>query len=232
MTHFLGAVVVPNIYKNELEDYLEIALDKFDENKEVPSYVFQTKQEIIERARRINAEFIEVYEECQNKPDLIGTKYSASSVKYAEEQALLRSNWTDEDFHKFSTSGESLDAEGNLLSTYNQDSKWDWYAVGGRWESLMADRQGESVGLLLTKVDLAIQHLSRDSSSTYHEELWIPHHLVSHDGTDFVWNSSREMGWWGTYSETSSLLEWFETMKKTLMGLTEDASVYYIDFHI
>ena len=25
------------------------------------------------------------------------------------------------------------DDEGNIYSTYNPDSKWDWYSIGGRW---------------------------------------------------------------------------------------------------
>lgn len=31
---------------------------------------------------------------------------------------------------------------GNLLSTYNPNSKWDWYSIGGRWRNV-----------LLTKID-------------------------------------------------------------------------------
>lgn len=27
----------------------------------------------------------------------------------------------------------TYDADGNLLSTYNPDSKWDWWSLGGRW---------------------------------------------------------------------------------------------------
>ena len=29
--------------------------------------------------------------------------------------------------------GKALDDDWNSISTYNQESKWDWYEVGGRW---------------------------------------------------------------------------------------------------
>ncbi|GAI55280.1 unnamed protein product, partial [marine sediment metagenome] len=36
--------------------------------------------------------------------------------------------------------GEELDDKGNLLSTFNRDSFWDWYQVGGRWDGAITDK--------------------------------------------------------------------------------------------
>lgn len=34
----------------------------------------------------------------------------------------------------FANAGEGMtDEEGNIYSTYNPKSKWDWYSEGGRW---------------------------------------------------------------------------------------------------
>lgn len=30
---------------------------------------------------------------------------------------------------------------GNHLTTYNPDSKWDWYSIGGRWRNLLLTRK-------------------------------------------------------------------------------------------
>lgn len=34
---------------------------------------------------------------------------------------------------------------GDLLSTYNPNSKWDWYSVGGRWNKYIKTLDGEQV---------------------------------------------------------------------------------------
>ena len=34
------------------------------------------------------------------------------------------------------------DKKGNLYSTYNPDSKWDWYCVGGRWSDMLKLKSG------------------------------------------------------------------------------------------
>ena len=40
--------------------------------------------------------------------------------------------------------GEELDDKGNLLSTCNRDSFWDWYRVGGRWDGVITDKPQRS----------------------------------------------------------------------------------------
>ena len=30
-----------------------------------------------------------------------------------------------------------VDKDGNIISTYNPDSKWDWYEIGGRWSGML-----------------------------------------------------------------------------------------------
>ncbi len=47
---------------------------------------------------------------------------------------------TDEEAFEFAMrfhDSDSLDEDGNLTSTYNPNSKWDWYSVGGRWGGLL-----------------------------------------------------------------------------------------------
>lgn len=33
--------------------------------------------------------------------------------------------------------GYIIDEDENLLSTYNEDSQWDWYTIGGRWDGYL-----------------------------------------------------------------------------------------------
>jgi len=38
---------------------------------------------------------------------------------------------------------KNLDSNGNLLSTYNPNSKWDWWVIGGRWGNVIRLKTGE-----------------------------------------------------------------------------------------
>ena len=49
--------------------------------------------------------------------------------KYANEMSL--SEFASEYY------GQKVDENGNLLTTYNPNSKWDWYQIGGRWAGLL-----------------------------------------------------------------------------------------------
>ena len=35
--------------------------------------------------------------------------------------------------------GNNLDEEGNSLSTWNKNSFWDWFVIGGRWDGILTD---------------------------------------------------------------------------------------------
>jgi len=52
----------------------------------------------------------------------------------ADDSFPPKLEWTDEQVHAdFVASYSDVDAEGNVWSTYNPQSKWDWYVIGGRW---------------------------------------------------------------------------------------------------
>lgn len=61
----------------------------------------------------------------------------AELVEYTAEE------YTDEEVAKYF--GAKLDEDGNLLTTSNPNSKWDWYSIGGRWGDEESD-YGETVG--------------------------------------------------------------------------------------
>ena len=41
---------------------------------------------------------------------------------------------SDEDCWKMVSEGCITDDDGNIYSTFNENSKWDWWEIGGRWE--------------------------------------------------------------------------------------------------
>lgn len=74
-------------------------------------------------------------------------------IDYTREEAIeyVRNTFdgyadkSDDECYKFLADDyEHIDEHGNLLTTYNPKSKWDWYDVGGRWQGLLKLKSGES----------------------------------------------------------------------------------------
>lgn len=105
---------------------VEELLAPFDEELEVAPYVETTKAEYIKNAKSL----VERYK-------------SMDSTKDDEDYAQLYNAKTDEELYeamraydkKFEVDEdpENFDEEGNKLSTYNPNSHWDWYEMGGRY---------------------------------------------------------------------------------------------------
>lgn len=115
MSHYLVGVIV-----NDINDILEVTniLAPYNENMEVEPYIYKTKAELIARGK-------------------------ANKEKYSHNEDIA--DWmkpyleatTDEELYKLEIEGcaeNEIDENGNLVSTYNPNSKWDWYAIGGRWD--------------------------------------------------------------------------------------------------
>lgn len=48
--------------------------------------------------------------------------------------------------------GYGMDDDENLLSTYNPESKWDWYSEGGRWGAWLILKEKDENGVPLTAI--------------------------------------------------------------------------------
>lgn len=116
MSHFTVAVITKD------GDY-EKALAPFDEGLQVESYIRQTREQLIQECKDTK----EKYENCDNVDD---------------RNWYLNSDWSKIDFTNDDTiiksylelmGDEDRDEQGNEWSTYNPNSKWDWYSLGGRW---------------------------------------------------------------------------------------------------
>ena len=55
--------------------------------------------------------------------------------------------WTDDECYediKRSFDEDMIEPNGDLLSIYNPNSKWDWYTIGGRWNNYLKTLSGEA----------------------------------------------------------------------------------------
>lgn len=121
--HFLGAIVGV-----EDEAAVDEELSRWSEYTEVEPYVIEDRDSVLERAR----EWVAGQPEGQREP-------------------LLRLS-EDELLDKFvEYDGGMLDGDGNLVDTMPEDTFFDWYEVGGRWNDMVKDLQGLTVGEVKAK---------------------------------------------------------------------------------
>lgn len=116
MSHFTVLVVTKD------GDY-EKALAPFDETLEVEPYISETKEEIIQNEKVRYERYKQGLSNGEN--DEWFEKYN-KGVDWSDDDSIIKhyyEYWSDEEH----------DEDYNRLSTYNPNSKWDWYSLGGRW---------------------------------------------------------------------------------------------------
>ena len=107
------------------------------------------------------------------------------------------------------------DTEGvwHRYSTYNPNSKWDGYMIGGRWNNGLELKDGTRVNSAL-KRDI----VNLDDISTFA--------ILK----DYKWYEKAKMGWWGFYIGEDK--EWDEKFKKIIGDLPGDTLLTVVDCHI
>lgn len=123
MSHFSVAVFTDG--KKSVEELLA----PYDENIEVTPYVKLTRQQMIEKA-------------LERKKDYEQRARSGKEITDWMKE-YINAN-TDEELYQCEFDSDcSYDENGNQLSTYNPDSKWDYWIVGGRWNGKLKAINGE-----------------------------------------------------------------------------------------
>lgn len=132
-----------------------------------------------------------------------------------------------------------------VYSTYNPDSKWDWYCVGGRWNNAIKTKTGEFVNeCLFDEIDFEpypeeCYEQKTDWMGNPYKGLkdGIVYHYTKDDMPfcvviDGIWYEKGEMGWWGMTSNEKGDDEWNGELEALLEKIPVDSLVYNVDFHI
>lgn len=214
MSHFVGLC---------FGDYWESNLDAYDEGLEVEEYIVYTKDEAIDIVKQNHAKAYESAIEYLRKSDI--TESSKEYYQSIIDKGLFISY--EDAWKKVLDWGYKLDDEENLLSTYNPDSKWDWYSIGGRWHAYLhlkeLDDNGDRVRVDQTTFGEIDWDYMIDNNIT-------PFCFVTEDGE---WVEKGEMGWWGMVSNETPGESWKETFKRYINSIEDtDCLVTAIDFHI
>lgn len=142
MSHFAVAVITKG---KPTEDVLAAMLAPYDENKEVLH--FTSREELIKQKRQEISNFIEsnYARYLTDKEKYLSECTNQNHVKYITEEFPKMLLWTDEECYQDAikyTEKENICKDGSVRSTYNPDSKWDWYQIGGRWAGLLTVKKG------------------------------------------------------------------------------------------
>jgi hypothetical protein len=246
MSHSTVLVVVPAAavaqHGGDLDDALTEILEPFDENKDTPQYVKHTKAEAIVKQR----EYFEAVRDRGNYAEYLKDpaayldrcKGNPRHVEYiTTEFPEILTKLDDEDFlYEKAIEWETLDEDGNIVSSYNPKSKWDWYQVGGRW-----------AGCIMNWTE-TVEHEAKVITPTWTEPAWTEKkggvdYLQKKDLEQFAgtfamltadgeWHEQGRMGWFGMVSDEQPADEWDQRLKQLVEDVADEDWLVVVDVHI
>jgi hypothetical protein len=123
---------------------------------------------------------------------------------------------------------------GVETSTYNPNSKWDWWVIGGRWDGWIirepeeeADKRRGEYGFPGERSCNLDNNSIRFGDIAFDDEM-VPFAVVEPDGT---WHEKARMGWWAMTADDKPHDQWIEICK-TLQARHPDALAVACDLHI
>lgn len=97
---------------------------------------------------------------------------------------------------------------GSFPSTYNPQSKWDWFEIGGRYEGVMGSGD--------------VSPLKNVDSD------FVPFAFITPDG---VWHQKARLGWWGMTTDEKGKDMWIQEWQAARAQCV-DSTAFLVDFHI
>jgi len=187
MSHSVVAVIIDQNQK------LSDVLAPFDENMRVAPYVAFTREEkLAERAKTIATITRNLEREMAKPKEKRNAEWMERASKYKDELEGM----TEDEFYAKQCEGRELNEHGQPTSTYNPNSKWDWYSVGGRWAGHFKVKDGVAVvgwpgdGVLPVQPSPAAEAPAQDAD---------PGEIDLHAGTSPV-DEPRSIAWRGEQS--------------------------------
>lgn len=209
MSHFVGLCFGDNWEDN---------LDRYYEGLEVDPYLEYTKEEAIDEVKSKRALNYESAIRALRREDL--TDKQKEYYQSIIDKGLFISY--EDALKEIEDWGYEIDENENLMSTYNPESKWDWYSVGGRWNGFL-HYKGAEPGFAETN-EAYIHELDMDYLLEH-----VPFCFVTEDGE---WREKGEMGWWGSVSNEKPEDSWKQQFVDYVKSLDADCLVTVVDFHI
>lgn len=135
---------------------VEELLAPYDENIRVAPYILYTKEQLIEKEKKEIKEYKNTrYAEFLKDPEGYKerNKHNPNHLNYIENEFRKKLYWTNARIYKEAISyydPKDITEDGSVLSTYNPNSKWDWYVEGGRWAGHLRLKEADEYGSMTT----------------------------------------------------------------------------------
>lgn len=213
MSHFVGLC---------FGSYWDTDLEQYSENLEVEAYVDRTKEEAINDVQRHQRKrYLDAVKALQT-PNL-----NSHSMVFYQKIVDQGPSISKEDAWKEVLSwGYELDEDENLISTYNPNSKWDWYCVGGRWNGFLVLKERKEDGSIIEVNEAYFNEIDWDYMKEWNR---IPFCFVNEDGE---WYEKGEMGWFAITTNEMEEDTWQATFEEYINTVEDDCLVTVVDFHI
>lgn len=247
MSHFLTLVI---------GDKPEKQLAKYDENLELPMHLYMTKEQLISEKRKEIEEYKKNYYDVflQDKDSYLAN-CGTVHADYIENEFPKHLNWTDEQMYEEAVKYYRMDIDagsenieihedGSIWRTYNEDAKWDWYQMGGRYAGRLKLKDiSKNAPLFYPKFfeyysRKELNYLKQLKAEGYCDQARVKDvSNLSEIGCfavvkDGKWYERGKMGWFGVVSDQKDEDAWSEDVKQLLTSLPPDTLLTMYDRHI
>lgn len=131
------------------------------------------------------------------------------------------------------------DENGQVKSTYNPKSKWDWYRVGGRYDGIILNKDIESNDdgfnfsddheqLCNNSIKIKEMKNINYEKEYYPDNIFQPYSILTPDGN---WHSCGDMLWFGISSNDMKDEDWKNIITEIYEKYSDDYAVV-LDCHI
>jgi hypothetical protein len=183
MTHFTVGILVPQGVP-DVESFIAELMDPYYEHGEADPYVCYSLEQAAADIQRDIKRLERIIE--RQDPD-----YNLAKSRDILEK--LRRTTPEEKYAEYVRFHEHFDDQGQPVSTYNPDSKWDWYRIGGRWDGwITGNEQSSDHGFNFGARHETVANNSATTELAL-ERNTIPHAIITPDGQ---WRERGHMGWW------------------------------------
>ena len=224
MSHFVIGIILPkNIFndgENSITRYIESKMKKYNENIDVEQYIaYDVNKKDMYRENKINE-----YKKMMEIPDF----EKIYNVEYLTNTLNLYLDMSPDEYWDNNIASyydkNSIDENGNIMSKYNPDSKWDYYVIGGRWNGYFMDKDIKAkniIGKNSNKIESYLEKYNNDPDK---------YKLFAYVNKDGDWTESARMLMFGM--ETNVNLEYDKILTQFLAEQNKDDYIVFLDCHI
>ena len=135
-------------------------------------------------------------------------------------------NWENQlEYYSENLEVEPYTDDGQLY-TYNPNSKWDWYVIGGRWNGFLPLKTLNNAGDRITTNEACVGEVDWEYLLA---EKFPPFCYIDEDGE---WFEKGDMHWFCVVAQKQPEDVWNQQFTDYIKTLDPDCLVTVIDFHI